>query len=85
MGNDITGVDLKGKRVVLDPKIVGAGVQEGLGYIFRCDSGFGCNPNCSGQAVFGEFEVDQEATRINRGDILRLATEDERDYGEVKR
>ena len=79
----ISGVDLTGKRVVCDPGSF-KGAPEGKGYIFRCESGFGCGPEARGSAVFGVFEVDGERCRIDRHrDILRLARDDEEYFGDV--
>lgn len=45
--------------------------------LFRCLGGFGCDPDKMGRAVFGTWLSDGSSDRIDRGDVLRLATREE--------
>lgn len=45
--------------------------------LFRCCSGFGCNPEAMGRAIFGTWLSDGSQDRIDRGEVERFATEKE--------
>lgn len=66
----IMGVDLAGKLVYVpryaDPCKV-----------FKCQGGFGCNPEAAGSAVFGTWIANGDADRIERGAIEGLATRED--------
>lgn len=75
----IIGVDLADKIV-----LVREGYADPL-RLFHAQGGFGCNPEAAGQAVFGRWIADgkkSEGERINRADILRLASPDEIQFSE---
>lgn len=40
--------------------------------LFLAEGGFGCDPNKMGTAVFGQFLIDGEKTRIERYDFLGI-------------
>ena len=43
--------------------------------LFLAQSGFGCDPSASGRAVFGQFLIDGEKARFNRGDFVGICDE----------
>ena len=43
--------------------------------LFLTQSGFGCDPSASGRAVFGQFLIDGEKARFNRGDFVGICDE----------
>jgi hypothetical protein len=74
MSDEIHGVTLVGKVVVLKPECYKGDDKARL---FKCEDGFGCHPQCVGTAVFGHFLSDGERARVERYEILRLATPQE--------
>jgi len=68
--SDINGINLQGKTVILKPECYKGDEKERL---FKCESGFGCHPQCMGTAVFGTFVSDGERARVERYEILCLA------------
>lgn len=70
----VRGKDLTNKHVVIDQQYFrGDDVRR----VFFCESGFGCNPDTIGRAVFGVLVSRGERTRVERGEIARFATEEE--------
>ena len=45
--------------------------------VFFCKAGSGCAPYLLGRSIFGIFLYDGEHVRIERSEILRLATSEE--------
>lgn len=43
--------------------------------LFLAQSGFGCDPSTSGRAVCGQFLIDGEKARFNRGDFIGICDE----------
>jgi hypothetical protein len=64
-------LDLEGKVVVLGPPR-----YKGF-FLFHCKGGSGCDPHARGSSIGGNFLVDEEWAKIDRRDVLRLATEEE--------
>lgn len=64
----IVGIDLKGKTVIVRKGYFKPEYQD-KDRRFRCEGGFGCNPEAMGTAVFGVFLLDDEQARISRGDV----------------
>ena len=50
--------------------------------LFRINGGFGASPSKMGNAVFGEFCVDGEHCRVERGDFIVIADEETTKYAE---
>jgi hypothetical protein len=74
--SEITGVDLKGKHVVLKPEALAPDYRTPEFQVVLAMDGFGTNPNASGTAVFVRFS-DGDAARFERYHVERLATPDE--------
>ena len=43
--------------------------------MFLAQSGFGCSPDASGRAVYGQFLIDGEEVRFNRQDFIGICDE----------
>ena len=72
----ITGMDLTGKVVIIKASDLIHPWNKG-DRRFLVQSGFGCNPYCSGSAVFGVFFVDGDSGRFERYNIEGLAVNTE--------
>jgi hypothetical protein len=72
----ITGIDIKGKHVVLRPEALAPEFRTAEFQVVLAVDGFGTNPTASGQAVFVRFSDGDEA-RFERYHVERLATPDE--------
>jgi len=69
----ISGVDIKGKYVVLKEHS-NLSVER---RVLLCEGGFGCSSQSLGSAVFATRVVEGRSWRYNRYDIERLATDEE--------
>ena len=67
-------VDLTGKVVVLSDKHYQGDLESRR---FRCESGFGCRPFTSGNAIFGEFLADGQRARVERWQVESVEVEDD--------
>lgn len=68
---NISEIDLTNKVVVLNP------FYYKEPYVFLCKGGFGCSPKSMGNCVGGTFLIDNEDARVERYQVIRLATEQE--------
>jgi hypothetical protein len=70
----VRGQDITNKYVVLMEKYYrGDDVRR----VFRCEGGFGCNPDTIGTALFGTMIYNGERFRAERYEVGRFATEEE--------
>lgn len=67
------GETYENKFVILRPEYFRPEFRSAKNQLFLAEGGFGCDPTKIGRAVFGKFW--DEAVRINRDDILGVATE----------
>jgi hypothetical protein len=74
---DINSLNLEGRVVVLSKRAVKPEYHAVVERVFEARGGFGCSPTAGGSAVFGTFLVDGENARFSRGDVERLATDEE--------
>jgi len=73
----IIGQNLTGRAVVLRKNCLPARLRAFRHRVWVAHCGFGCDPDLSGSAVFGEKVFDGRRERLNRGDVLRFATVEE--------
>lgn len=67
--------NLEGKLVIIAADYFKEEYRNAENQIFLAQGGFGCDPTKMGRAVFGMF-YDGESCRINREDILGVASEE---------
>ena len=70
--DDKTGVNLKGKILVINPSRLNDNFKTPENQLFMATSGFGCSPGKSGRAVYGYFLKDDEHCRWNREDFIGI-------------
>ena len=70
----IAGENLTGKVVIVRKSFFRREFAEG-DRIFKCESGFGCDPDSAGTKVFGTFLSDGEKTWIRRSDVEQVVDE----------
>lgn len=68
MAKSLAGIQLVGRVVLVRKSFFKPEYSEG-DRRFKCESGFGCDPDGAGTKVFGTFLVDGEHTWIRRSDI----------------
>ncbi|MCL2838099.1 MAG: DUF3849 domain-containing protein [Oscillospiraceae bacterium] len=66
----------EGKLLVIRPSALNEQYWSPRYQLFVAKSGFGCDPNASGRAVFGEYLIDGEQTRMNRGDFYGVINDE---------
>lgn len=71
------GENFEGKVLIIRKSALDVAFQEG-DRRFKARSGFGCNPEAMGRAVFGTF-ADGEAARMDRHDFEGIA-KDQSDF-----
>lgn len=69
---DMSGVDLTGKLLVLRPECLKDEYKSPDYQLFRAKSGFGCDPNARGRSVFGQFAKDDEDYSWWRTDFIGI-------------
>lgn len=67
------GETYEGKIVVVNPDFFNDDYREAKWQLFKCKSGFGCDPAKIGSKIFGHF-IDGEDC-ITRQNVLGVATE----------
>jgi hypothetical protein len=68
------GQNLKNRHIVLSADhYLGNDIQR----VFKCEDGFGLNPEARGTAITGTWVYDGDLARISRFEIERFATEEE--------
>jgi len=65
----------EGKVLVIKPNWFSEHSRLAENQLFLASGGFGCDPSKRGTAVFGEFLIDGEKTRIERYDFLGVLDE----------
>jgi hypothetical protein len=70
-----TPQDYTGKLLILRADILKESFRTPENQLFLAQSGFGCLPDASGRAVFGQFLIDGEKTRFNRQDFIGICDE----------
>lgn len=68
--------EYKDKIVVLKPEYLKPEYREAKNQLFVAQGGFGCDPGKMGTAVYGYFCIDGEITRVERFDIIGIATDE---------
>lgn len=86
MGNNLNE-NIEGRYVVLLPsyfksRTLAEDIRE---RVFLAEGGFGCTSNSMGNAVFGQFAVDGEETRVEGYELERFATDQEIDLAFAER
>lgn len=69
---DMSGVDLTGKLLVLRPECLKDEYKSPDYQLFYATSGFGCQPNARGRSVWGYFAKDDEHTTWWRSDFIGI-------------
>ena len=69
-------LDYQDTLLVLKPSSLAPEYQSPQYQLFYATSGFGCNPTAMGQAVYGYFVADKEATRMSRSDFIGVLKEE---------
>lgn len=72
----LAGVNLNGKVVLVRKSFFKPEYANG-DRRFRCDCGFGCDPDSSGTKIFGMFLSDGEQSWIRRSDVEAIIPERE--------
>ncbi len=72
---DIHQQDYTGKLLILRADVLKESYRTPENQLFLAQSGFGCSPDASGRAVFGQFLVDGEKTRFDRQDFIGICDE----------
>jgi len=67
---DSSYADYTGKILILRADVLSEEYKSPENQLFRADSGFGCDPSASGRAVYGQFLIDGEKARFDRGDFV---------------
>jgi hypothetical protein len=66
----ITGEDLHGKILILNPTLVAPQYQQRKYLLWQARGGFGCHASAAGRAVFATCLGDKEEARWNRSDFM---------------
>lgn len=67
--------DYKGKILIVRASWLNENYKSPENQLFLAQSGFGCDPAESGRAVFGQFLIDGEKMRFDRGDFVGVLDE----------
>ena len=67
--------DYKNKVLILRDTELKEACRTPENQLFFAQSGFGCDPSASGRAVFGQFLIDGEKARFDRGDFVGVCDE----------
>jgi hypothetical protein len=67
--------DYKGKILIVRASWLNEKYKSPKYQLFLAQSGFGCDPSASGRAVFGQFLIDGEKARLDRGDFVGVLDE----------
>ena len=73
--SDIHQQDYTGQLLILRADVLKESCRTPENQLFLAQSGFGCSPDASGRAVFGQFLFDGEKTRFNREDFIGICDE----------
>jgi len=67
--------DYTGKLLILRADVLKESYRTPENQLFLAQSGFGCSPDASGRAVYGQFLIDGEEVRFNRHDFIGICDE----------
>ena len=67
--------DYTGKLLILRADVLKDSCRTPENQLFLAQSGFGCSPDASGRAIFGQFLIDGEKARFNRVDFVGICDE----------
>jgi len=67
--------DYKGKILIVSASWLGENYKSPENQLFLAQSGFGCSPSAVGRAVSGQFLIDGENARLDRGDFVGVLDE----------
>jgi hypothetical protein len=70
---DIHKQDFKNQLLIINAEWLNEESRTPENQLFYASGGFGCSPDASGRAIFGEFLIDGEKARFNRHDFVGIA------------
>jgi hypothetical protein len=70
---DVHEQDFTGRLLILRDTALSEASRTPENQLFLASGGFGCSPDSSGRAVFGEFLIDGEMARFGRQDFVGIA------------